>query len=153
MNRQRKSDLRRQVAVLMIAALLTGILPVPAAPPVQAATGYSVNNPRVENGITTWDCIYFGNYWQEDTNGDGKANKNDDKTPIKWRVLSVDGDDVFLLADKNLDCQKYNDTYIDVTWESCGMRSWLNGYGKEANKDRKDYRGDCFLNNAFTESE
>ncbi len=112
-----------------------------------------LKNPTIENGVTTWDCIYFGNYWQEDTNKDGKADKNDEKTPIKWRVLSVDGDDVFLMADKSLDCQKYNETDSDVTWETCTMRSWLNGYGAKANLQGKDYSGDGFLNNAFTETE
>ncbi len=23
------------------------------------------------DGISTWDCVWFGNYWQDDTNGDG----------------------------------------------------------------------------------
>ncbi len=153
MNKKRKSDLRRQAALLLIAAMLAGILPLTGTPPVQAA-GYGVSNPRIDsNGVTTWDCIYFGKYWQDDTNKDGKADKNDEKTPIKWRVLSVDGDDVFLMADKSLECQKYNDTDSDVTWETCTMRSWLNGYGAEANLQGKNYSGDGFLNNAFTASE
>ena len=113
-----------------------------------------LQNPQTDsNGNTTWSCVYFGNYWQEDTNGDGKADKNDAKQPIKWRVLSVEGDDVFLLADKNLDCQKYNDTYTDVTWETCTMRSWLNGYGAGSNTSGKDYNDDNFLDNAFSGSE
>ncbi len=50
----------------------------------------------------------------------------------------MEGDDVFLLADKNLDVQRYNDTRTAVTWENCTMRSWLNGYGAEKNKAGKD---------------
>ena len=64
------------------------------------------------------DPIWFGNYWQEDTNGWGKADKNDAKQPIRWRVLSVDGDDAFLLSDKNLGCYSYDGTNIS-TWETC----------------------------------
>ncbi|MBR5420431.1 MAG: hypothetical protein IK115_04715 [Lachnospiraceae bacterium] len=30
-----------------------------------------VNKPRNSDGVSTWDCIWFGYYWQEDTNGDG----------------------------------------------------------------------------------
>ena len=56
-----------------------------------SAGGYGVSNPIMKNGNTTWDCVYFGNYWQNDTNGDGKADQNDNKQPIKWRVLSVNG--------------------------------------------------------------
>ena len=156
MSKQKKSDFKRQAALLLIAALLAGILPIPGSSPVQAAADYGVSSPRVDSsgvGTITWDCIWFGNYWQEDTNGDGRADKNDEKSPIKWRVLSVDGGDAFLVADKNLDCQRYNDIFIDVNWETCGIRNWLNGDGKEANKEGKGYSGDSFLNNAFTASE
>ena len=97
-----------------------------------------INNPLVKATVTTWDCVYFGNYWQNDTNGDGTVDQNDEKQPIKWRVLSVDGDDAFLLADQNLDCQPYNEEDIDVTWETCTLRNWLNS---------------SFLNNAFSAEE
>lgn len=99
-----------------------------AAPVKVQAADYGLSNPRTDSeGATTWDCIYFGNYWQNDTNGDGKVDITDEKQPIKWRVLSVEGDDAFLLADQNLDCQKYHETGAAVTWETCNLRTWLNG--------------------------
>ncbi len=166
---------RRQVSLLLIFALLAGGFPmekekisqaaqqnlqgariirsVQEIPP-QSEKKTELKKPTVSSdGVTTWDCLWFGNHWQEDTNGDGKANKNDAKQPIKWRVLSVEGDNAFLLADKNLDCQEYSDTETSVTWDTCRMRSWLNGYGAEANKDGKDYSDDNFLNNAFSADE
>lgn len=88
--------------------------------------GSKLSNPVTEGEVTTWDCVYFGNYWQNDTNGNGKADQNDEKEPIKWRVLSVEGDDAFLLADRCLDGQSYNETEVDVTWETCTLRTWLN---------------------------
>lgn len=90
----------------------------------KAAT-LNLHNPTMVNGVSTWDCVYLGTYWQNDTNGDGVADQNDAKEPIKWRVLQVDGDDVFLMSDKNLDCQKYNNNEVDVTWETCTLRTWL----------------------------
>ena len=100
---------------------------------------YGVSDPVVdENGVITWDCVYFGNYWQNDTNKDGKADQNDQKEPIKWRVLSLKDDDAFLIADQNLDSKPYNDKCENVTWGKCTMRIWLNDY---------------FLNNAFSEEE
>ena len=90
----------------------------------KAAT-LNLHNPTMINGVSTWDYVYFGTYWQNDTNGDGVADQNDAKEPIKWRVLQVDGDDVFLMSDKNLDCQKYNNNEVDVTWETCSLRTWL----------------------------
>lgn len=92
-----------------------------------AEDGYGISNPVMDsNGVTTWDCIWFGNYWQEDTNDDGVANQKDEKMPIKWRVLSIDGDDAFLLADQVLDCQWYHSVECDITWEMCRLRKWLN---------------------------
>ena len=120
---------------------------------LSSASSWSYAGTVTSDDVAEWDCIWFGNYWQEDTNGDGKADKNDAKQPIKWRVLSVNGDDAFLLADKNLDCQKYNDTDTSVTWENCTMRSWLNGYGAEANKDGRDYSDNNFLDQAFLSEE
>ena len=98
---------RKLLALCLSLVMLFSITPLQVTPaqPVKAAS-YGISNPCTDkNGVSTWDCVYFGNYWQNDTNGDGTADKNDAKQPIKWRVLSVNGDDAFLLADKNLDCQ------------------------------------------------
>ena len=102
--------------VLIVSAILGQF---PANTRVKAETeGYGISNPHIDsNGVTTWDCIWFGNYWQ---------SNETEKEPIKWRVLSVDGDDAFLLADKNLDCQRYNKELESVTWETCTLRAWLN---------------------------
>ena len=113
--------------------------PIPSnLPQVTPSIANNLNNPVNENGVTTWDCIYFGNYWQSDTNGDGKADQNDEKQPIKWRVLSVDGDDAFLLSDEALDCKFYDQGNPAVIWEVCSLRQWLN---------------DTFLDDAFDAEE
>ena len=70
--------------------------------------------------------------------------------PIKWRVLNVNGTDAFLVADKGLDDQKYNNAEEgSVAWETCTVRSWLNGYGSSVNT----YSNKNFINAAFTSSE
>lgn len=159
-----KKKMNRRLALCVAGIFLAGALPLGDMPAGRGAsasnvkkgigqTDHGLQNPRTDQGVTTWDCVYFGNYWQEDTNGDGRADKGDEKTPIKWRVLSVEGDDAFLMADQNLDCQSYNSQCWQVTWEICTMRSWLNGYGAEANKVGMDYSGTGFLNNAFGDSE
>lgn len=122
---------------------------------VPMGTGGTVNAARRtlkepskdSHGVVTWDCVYFGNYPQSDATGRKKE-------PIKWRVLSVKGNDAFLVADRNLDAQKYHDQDVDdITWETCTMRSWLNGYGKSSNVCGKDYSKNSFLSRAFTISE
>lgn len=101
-------------------------------------TYHGISNPQAQNGITTWDCVYFGKYWQDDTNGDGKIDYEDETQPIKWRVLSVDGEDVFLLADRNLAYQPYHNKKGDIEWKNCSLRKWLN---------------ESFLQEAFTDKE
>ena len=88
-------------------------------------------------GTTTWDCVWFGAYPQ-------KSSWSDGTDPIKWRVLWVDGDDAFLLADKNLDMMQYHHSDGDSTgdttinWSTCTLRTWLN---------------EDFYNTAFNEEE
>ena len=117
--------------------------------------GATVGNPRNDGkGNVVWDCVYFGNYWQEDTNGDGEADTSDAKQPIKWRVLNVNGNDAFLLADMNLDCKPYNYIYTrGITWETCTLRSWLNGYGSSSNSYGTNFNYSNFIDTAFNLSE
>ncbi|MDE6432658.1 MAG: Ig-like domain-containing protein [Lachnospiraceae bacterium] len=142
--KQGRQMLSTLLASVMAITLFTGI-PAGSMESVQAAT--TLSNPRTgSDGVVTWDCVYFGSYPQSDATGQTKD-------PIKWRVLSVDGNDAFLVADTNLDAQGYNDTMVDVTWETCTMRSWLNGYGSDSNVCSKDYSSNNFIDRAFTASE
>ncbi|MFR1028104.1 MAG: DUF6273 domain-containing protein [Clostridium sp.] len=130
---------KRLLAGLLALVMVLSLCEITLGQSTPAKAAVSLQNPTTDgNGVTTWDCIYFGNYWQNDTNGDGKADQNDKKQPIKWRVLSVNGNDAFLLADQNLDVKPYNEEYTDVTWATCTLRTWLN---------------DTFLNTAFTSAE
>ena len=73
--------------------------------------------------------------------------------PIKWRVLSTDGNQALLLSDIALDDQRYHTASESVTWETSTLRSWLNGYGAWSNQQSVDYRQKNFLGSAFTASE
>lgn len=66
------------------------------------------------------DIITFGTYEQDNDLENGAE-------PIQWIVLERDGDKLFLLSLYALDSNGYNDTWTDVTWETCTMRAWLNG--------------------------
>ena len=130
---------KKLLALMLVAALVLGGGNGGA---IQAAEDYEVKDPvntmADGTGITTWDCVYFGNYIQKDTNGDGKVTDEDEKQPIKWRVLSVEEDGTaLLLADKLLDIQPF-DKNMKNDWEECTLRTWLNS---------------TFLNAAFTEAE
>lgn len=99
---------------------------------------YEFSKPTTLEDVTTWDCVYFGNYKQ-------KAVFKE-KQPIEWRVLSVTGDDAFVVADKALDCKPYNTSYKTCTWETSTLRDWLNGIDSYNNND-------AFINMAFTDEE
>lgn len=73
--------------------------------------------------------------------------------PIKWRVLWVEGNDAFLLADGALDCFVYSDQVEGLVWENCNLRSWLNGYSAEKNREGDDYTQENFINRAFSQAE
>lgn len=126
MKRKTKRLLAKFLALVMVLSLCE--ITLGQSTPAKAAIG--LQNPTTNgNGVTTWDCIYFGNYYQSNSST---------KEPIKWRVLSVNGNDAFLLADQNLDVKPYNNEHANVTWATCTLRTWLN---------------DTFLNTAFTSSE
>ena len=75
--------------------------------------------------------IYFGQYEQD-------SNTSNNKKAIEWIVLAKENNKVFVVSRYALDCKKYNDTYKIVTWETCTLRTWLNG---------------SFYDNAFSSSE
>ena len=152
-----KNIIKRVMAFGVIGTLILSLfsgVPYLGQKASAAENNYGLSDPVLTeedgSGTTTWDSIYFGHYLQEDTNGDGTVDGNDEKQPIKWRVLSVDGDDAFLMADQGLDCKKYNETRTSVTWETCTLRSWLNGYSSSENVDKNDYSNDNFIKMAFT---
>lgn len=69
------------------------------------------------------DTITFGNYGGED---------------ITWLVLDKEDGKYLVISEYALDCKAYNDEFVDATWETCTLRSWLN---------------DDFYNEAFLSSE
>ena len=61
--------------------------------------------------------------------------------PIRWRVLDMQENRALLLVDRMPDCVPFHSGEEDITWAECTLRSWLNGYGAEANKPGMDYSG------------
>lgn len=66
-----------------------------------------------------------GNYVTFGTYPQTKAGN--DATPIEWLVLARDGDKALLISRYALDAQPYNKDHTSVTWETCTLRTWLNG--------------------------
>jgi hypothetical protein len=45
----------------------------------------------------------------------------------EWRVLEVSGGKALLLSEYVLEHRPYNEEWVNVTWETCTLRSYLNG--------------------------
>ena len=77
------------------------------------------------------DTVFFGAYEQDNLIVNGKES-------IEWIVLAKEGNKILVVSAKALDCKQYNTSYVSVTWETCSLRSWMNG---------------TFLNTAFSSEE
>lgn len=65
------------------------------------------------------DTVLFGSYEQDNNLSNGAE-------AIEWLVLDKQDGKLLLLSKDALDCKKYNEEYVAVTWETCTLRSWLN---------------------------
>jgi hypothetical protein len=43
-----------------------------------------------------------------------------------WRVLDVQDDKALLLSEKIIEMREYNYDLVDITWETCTLRKYLN---------------------------
>lgn len=84
-----------------------------------------------EDSVQVGEYITFGSYEQDNDISNGKE-------PIEWLVLDVQDGKMLVVSKYALDCKKYNEEQVDLTWETCSLRSWLN---------------DEFISEAFMSSE
>lgn len=110
-----KNRKKKGIAVFLVCTLVFTL--VGSIPDEVIKAVVSISNPQINSREVIWDCIWFGNYYQ---------NMTGEKEPIKWRVLSVENDEALLITDKSIDAKPYNDTDSNITWENCSLRSWLN---------------------------
>lgn len=57
------------------------------------------------------NIVKFGTYQGED---------------VEWLVLDKQGDKIFVTTYYAIDCKPYNEEFVEVTWEDCTLRTWLN---------------------------
>ena len=73
-----------------------------------------------EKKVQVDDIIRFGRYEQDNHPENGPE-------PIEWLVLDVQDGKALLISKYGLDVKPYNEKLEDVTWETCTLRTWLNG--------------------------
>lgn len=64
------------------------------------------------------ETVEFGSY---------PSTAEGDLAPIEWYVLAEKGSMRLLLSKRLLDAVPYNEESVDITWETCTLRAWLNG--------------------------
>ena len=77
----------------------------------------------IPDPLLVFDSVFFGTYMDH---------------PIEWIILDGQDDRLLLLSKRALETLPYHNNDEPVTWESCSLRSWLNGE---------------FLDSAFTSEE
>ncbi len=66
------------------------------------------------------DIVVFGCFEQDGTKDNGAEE-------LEWIVLDRREDRVLLLSRYLIACMPYNREDVEMTWEDCSLRSWLNG--------------------------
>ena len=127
---------------------------------LKKATGWDANGDITLSNGDRYRRMRKSDATSSILSGEGYYNWSDSQTyhyfkyqPIKWRVLHADGKEALLMADKGLDDRNYNTERKDVTWETCTLRSFLNGYGSASNVQKEDYTKKNFINSTFTSDE
>ncbi len=75
--------------------------------------------------------VFFGSYEQDNDLSNGKED-------IEWLVLAKEDSRILVISKYALDCHQYHAQRAETTWETCTLRTWLNGR---------------FLNDAFTKED
>ena len=75
--------------------------------------------------------VFFGKYEQDNDTSNGKED-------IEWIVLAKEDGRILVTSKFGLDYQPFNTKRVDVTWDTCTLRRWLNG---------------TFINTAFSSEE
>ena len=88
-----------------------------AAPQTEAEPA-GVQAGVAASSVQVGDIVIFGHYPQ--------TAEGTDQPPIEWIVLEVKDGKALVISRYGLDAKPYHTEHIDVTWETCSLRAWLN---------------------------
>ncbi len=91
-----------------------------------ALNGYKDSNSKVKQiqeelilNASKGDTILLGKYEQDNNESNGEE-------VIEWIVLETEEKKLLLISKYGLDYKKFDETYEEITWETCTLRKWLN---------------------------
>lgn len=130
------------VLVVVVAAVLVGLFKFrtidPDGEPTAAVSSQGIGETNAEADANKKGAARTEAYSAGDSYTIGTFEQGDGPADIEWIVLDKTDDKLLLVSKYALDCRPYNDAEEEVTWETCDLRSWLNGE---------------FLNTAFSPAE
>ena len=113
-------------------AMVTGSMTIDGTSYTFDQNGVMVSEGSGSTGGKVGSIVTFGKYEQDNNSSNGKE-------AIEWLVLDEKSDgSLFVVSRYAIERQSYNAGYVDMTWENCALRKWLNS---------------TFLNAAFTSAE
>ena len=78
-----------------------------------------IGHTYVTDNIEVGDTYMFGSYEQDNDLSNGTEE-------IEWIVLEKKESSLMLISKYGLDSQEYTETAVNMTWETCSLRGWLN---------------------------
>lgn len=93
------------------------------------------------DNLQVGDSILFGRYKQ--------SNTGDVPEDIQWIICAKENGKLLLVSKYILDARPYNTNKVDITWQACSLRSWLNNefYRTAFTEDE----GSCILETTLTD--
>lgn len=122
---------RRKKAYMLAALAALVIVVVIAASSIISYVGILQQAKASVSDAKVGSIVTFGTYTEE--------SDTLEKSKIDWRVLAKEDDRILVISSRIIDAMPYhNVSDVDVTWETCSLRKWLNG---------------TFINSAFNSAE
>lgn len=77
------------------------------------------NSSAIAETYEVGSIVSMGHYEQDNNLYNGTE-------PLEWIVLAKDGTRALLITKNTIECSRYNEDKVDITWETCDLRKWLN---------------------------
>ena len=85
----------------------------------QTIVAYQQHKMSELNQASVGTYITLGAYEQDVKTGTGKED-------VEWQVLAKENNRLLVISRYALDTKRFNEKFMDVTWETCTLRKWLN---------------------------
>lgn len=122
---------RRKKVYILAAVAALAIVVIIAASSIISYVGILQQAKANVSDAKVGSIVTFGTYTEE--------SDTLEKSKIDWRVLAKEDDRILVISDRIIDAMPYhNVSQMDVTWETCSLRKWLNS---------------AFINSAFNSAE